>query len=73
MKKTTVSFVYEEETKLWQVIVSDVNSQLEALQAFNAVLGSCAIVVPSTILEQATELYDETYEIKPLLKTYDNN
>jgi hypothetical protein len=72
MKKTTVSFVYDEETRLWQVIVSDVNSQLEALQAFNAVLGGCAMAEESIVLEQATELFDGTYEIKPLLRNPTN-
>lgn len=42
MNQTTkVTFIYDEPTKKWEVIVSGVTTPLEALQAFNAVLLTC--------------------------------
>lgn len=58
-----VTFIYDESTHKWDVIVSGVESPLEALQAFNAVLLTSRQAIPSIDCNKATQLTADSYKI----------
>lgn len=63
MTRFTVSFVYDEPSRLWEVFVSGASSPLEALQGFNAVLLTRDDAIPRVDCNKATLLPDGRYEI----------
>jgi len=60
---TKVTFEYDESLKLWEVYVSGVDSSLEALQAFNAVLLTAEEATPRCDCNRAEMEGDGRYKI----------
>lgn len=63
--KTTVEFFFMEEFKKWGVVVNGVENELEAKQAFNAVILTCRSKCLLTLKHQTKELAPSSYEIIP--------
>lgn len=63
--KTTVSFTYDESSRKWEVEVSGVTDDIEAKQAFNAVILTCSDATPQLNANRATKVEGQpnTYKI----------
>lgn len=63
--KTIVSFTYYETSRKWEVTVSGVVSDIEAKQAFNAVVLTCLDATPELDANKATKVegQPDTYKI----------
>jgi hypothetical protein len=61
--QTKVSFVYDEYFRKWEVFVTGVKNNLEARQAFNAVVITCEDAIPKVDSNRAEQLEDGSYKI----------
>lgn len=65
--QTKVTFIYDELTQKWEVIVSGVSGGLEALQAFNAVILTTRQATPN-IENNEVELIGENENCEHVYK-----
>jgi hypothetical protein len=63
MPKFTVSFVYCETTRKWDVFIYGAASELEARQGFNAVVLTANQAIPNINCNQASLQPDGSYKI----------
>ena len=62
-KQTSVSFIYDDTLGKWEVVVAGVLSELEARQAFNAVIITVQMATPTLEANKAEQFGDEFYKI----------
>ena len=60
--KTQVIFEYEEDVRKWEVYVTNVENELEARQAFNAVILTARIATPELESNKATLVSENKYK-----------
>lgn len=69
MEKVVVSFIYDEDAKKWETIVTGVINSTEARQAFSAVVLTCQMSDASLLGLTLVSPEGEGYKITPVVYT----
>ena len=59
----TITFVYDDTVGKWEVFAMNVSGEIEAVQAFNAVVLTCRQATPTLEANKAEHIVGEQYKI----------
>lgn len=62
---TQITFIYNDELKKWQVVVSGVENETEAVEAFTAVVMTCQMLNPRVLAQSPVKDHVLGFEIIP--------